>query len=130
MIKQVGGIIFNYDYEYILVQIKDEKYQAYLPIVDLHERYNPLIYIMKGYHDDFGKQLTCWDHIINYDEIDYYTIVTNLDEIWDNLSSEYDVININDINNVNCDDSLKWLIYLSLDSKIRNKKIIQNEEKR
>lgn len=108
---KVGGIIFNYDNEYVLAQIIDGKYHPFYPNINLPDKYHPLLSIIKGFYDEFGEHLSCWSHIIKYNNCDYYKISVDLEYYYRNLDHNYDVININDINDLDCDNIFKELIF-------------------
>jgi len=117
--KKVSGIVFHEDQKYVLVCIENEKYDLIKPNNDVKDHYNPIIAMIKSYYDEFGKMMDCWEHVINYNDYDYYTIVTDLTDCI--CDDNHDIINIDDLNNLDCVPELKWLIYMALDINIRNK---------
>ena len=117
--RKVSGIVFHEDQKYVLVCIENGKYAPIKPENDIKLDYNPVIAMIKSFNDKFGKMMDCWDHVINYNEFDYFTISTNLIDI--NCDENHDIIHIDDLNNVDCVPELKWLVYMSLDINMRNK---------
>jgi hypothetical protein len=119
--RKVSGIVFHEDQKYVLVCIENGKYCPIKPKNDLKIHYNPIIAMMKSFYDEFGKIMDCWEHVVNYNEFDYYTIVTDLKDIICDVN--HDIISIDDINNIDCTPELKWLIYMALDINIRNESL-------
>ena len=103
-----------------------------MPINEVKSKYNPVIGLVKGFFDLFGKKLTCWTHIVNYNNIDYYSILTDLDELNTFMQTDdnynklinYYVLPINKLSKYECSSDLIWLTYMSLDPNIKETKII------
>jgi hypothetical protein len=118
----VSGIVFHESMDYVLIGIENGKYTPIKFIMDESRKYHPVIHIIDSFEKRFNKHLTCWDNFINYNECEYYTLYTNLENI--ECDDNSDIIHLDDINNIECVPELKWLIYMAMDSNIRNKSIV------
>jgi hypothetical protein len=127
IVTNVTIIIFNVCQNYVLVKVLDDKYDV-IEFEIKNKKYDPVISAISESFTILNEKITCWELVtsiyneINNTDTNVYTVVANLEQI--KISEEYDIIHIDDINNVDCTKRLKWLIYLCLDVNFRNKKII------
>ena len=126
--RKLGAIVFDVELEFILVQIKDEQYDILTFDSQIDEKYDSIIAIIKAYMDVFGKKMDCWEPVLEFDGMETYTIKTDLEEIDIDSYDDYDIISIEDLNNVDCTPRLKWFTYMCLDRSMRKNKIVKSHE--
>lgn len=126
-VTNVTIIIFNICQNYVLVKVLDDKYDV-VEFEVKNKKYDPVISAISESFSILNEKITCWELVtsiyneINKTENNVYTVVADLE--YAKINDEYEIIHIDDINNVDCTKRLKWLIYLCLDVNFRNKKII------
>ena len=114
----IGHIVFDPSLEFLVVQIRDDKYDVPTTRVDC-SKYHEIIMVIKTFMDTFGKKMDCWEEMASVDGINYYCIMTDLDDLNIDDKDDYDIISIRDFENVECSPRLKWLAYMALDKSMR-----------
>lgn len=122
--NKIGFIVFDVSHEFVLVQISNEMYDV--PISEIPDsKYHEIIYVIKTFMDIFGKKMDCWEPMIEHEGVHYYCIQTYLEDLNVDDHDDYDILALNDFNNTDCSDRVKWLSYMALDKTMRKKSIIQ-----
>lgn len=114
----IGHIVFDPSLEFLVVQIRGDKYDVPTTRVDC-SKYHEIIMVIKTFMDTFGKKMDCWEEMASVDGINYYCIMTDLDDLNIDDKDDYDIISIRDFENVECSPRLKWLAYMALDKNMR-----------
>lgn len=114
----IGHIVFDPSLEFLVVQIRDDMYDVPTTVVEC-SKYNEIIMVIKTFMDTFGKKMDCWEEMVSIDGINYYCIMTDLDDLNIDDKDDYDIISIRDFENVECSPRLKWLAYMALDKNMR-----------
>ena len=124
---KVGCIVFDELKEFILVEIIDDVYSAVMPECNVSKKYSPFVAMVKSFEDKYGKHIICWEQVIEHEGVNYFTVTTDISTI--ELDDNHDIIHIEDIHNIDCNQSLGWLAYMSLDKKMKNNVIISQDER-
>lgn len=122
--KPVSGIIFDETKEFVLVHEIDGIYCPITPKNLIKKKFSSVIGMVKGYYDIFGKKLTCWTHVVKYNGVDYFTILTDLSDI-DIENTKYEILKVDELTYFECVPELIWLVHMSLDPDIKNMNIVK-----
>ena len=130
-----GAVIFNDDQTFILGQINGEICGIFKPEHDDKiEKYSTAIRLMSIFENLFDKRVTCWEHMVTYNDREIYAVRIDFNEIYDKVESmdDFIIISIDDIANGMegmIEPEMRWLVYMALDKKMRGKLINEKEQK-
>jgi hypothetical protein len=124
----IEAVILDEAQEFFLSQISDDGSISLYKCSECEKvsKFDPIVQLIYDFENKFNKHVTCWEKMISIEGRQIYAVRVDMEEINKTIeeSEEFMLISLNDIMNIDeIKKDTRWLVMMSLDTKIRNKKI-------